>query len=316
MSDATAKLRVIRTEAGADDVLTITLARDDGQDLPDWQPGSHVDLILPAGIERQYSLCGPIDNPREWQISVLHTLESRGGSDWIHANVRAQETLTVRGPRNKFPLVEAQHYLFIAGGIGITPILPMIKSLIARGHEDWRLVFGGRSRTSMAHLAELEPYADHVTVWPEDEKGRLDLETILGSPRIGTAVYCCGPEGLIKAVERQCRSWPPGTLHVERFRPAPDTGDNVDTAFEVTAAVSGVSVIVEVGQTIVEALEGYGVSIPTSCGEGVCGTCETRVLSGVPDHRDSVLSPEERASGTTIIPCRSRALSPALELDV
>lgn len=308
------QLRVQRIEELSDSVLSLTLVSDN-EPLPRWEPGSHIDLVLPNGITRQYSLCGSTSDEHSWQIAVLRTVDSRGGSDWIHTKMREGEVLEVLGPRNNFPLKKASRYIFIAGGIGITPVLPMIRELEERGDPHWSLAYGGRSRGAMAFTSELQALGDRVTLWPEDETGLIDLVTVLGTPAIDTAIYCCGPESLITAVERIARSWPPGALHVERFRGA-DVSTDGDAPFEVVAVRSGVTVEVAAGQSIVGALAERGVYIQTSCSEGVCGTCETRLLAGTPEHRDAYLTDEERASGELVMPCCARAKSDRLELDV
>ncbi|MEU2006283.1 PDR/VanB family oxidoreductase [Rhodococcus sp. NPDC019627] len=303
----------------SDGVRTLSLVTPDGRPLPGWDPGAHIDLVLDDGLERQYSLCGPRDDRSRWRVAVLRASESRGGSEWVHDRIRAGDHLRVRGPRNKFPLKSARKYLFIAGGIGITPLLPMIEELDAtRPETPWTLVYGGRRRESMAFLTELGRFGDKVEIWPEEERGLIDLDTVLGTPQFGTAIYCCGPEPLIKAVERLARSWPPGSLHVERFQAPVATGAESagQATFEVVATQSGVTAEVPAGQTIVDVLAGYGISIPVSCGEGVCGTCVTKVLEGIPEHRDAVLTEEQRASGEVITPCCSRSKTPRIVLDV
>ncbi len=316
----TLRVRVEKLRAEADGVLSLSLVAADGCPLPRWEPGAHIDLLLAEGLERQYSLCGFPQDTDRWQVAVLRTPDGRGGSEWIHTHLRQGDQLRVRGPRNRFPLLPARRYVFVAGGIGITPLMPMLRQLAARPETSWRLVYGGRRRASMAFLPELERFGDRVTVWPQDERGLLDLDTALGEPEVGVAIYCCGPEALIGAVERRCRSWPPGTLHVERFaaRDAPDAPDagRGNLAFEVVAARSGVAVQVAGDRTIVDTLAEHGIHIPVSCGEGVCGTCETAVLDGVPDHRDALLSDAEKEAGTTMMPCCSRARTPRLVLDV
>lgn len=299
-------------------VRSLSLIAADGRPLPDWAPGAHIDLVLDDGLERQYSLCGPRGDRSRWRVAVLRASESRGGSKWVHDRIRVGDNIRVRGPRNKFPLKTARKYVFIAGGIGITPLLSMIEELDAtRPETPWTLVYGGRHRESMAFLTELGHFGDRVEIWPEDERGLIDLDAVLGTPQFGTAIYCCGPEPLIKAVERLSRSWPPGSLHVERFQAPIITGAEAsESTFEVVATQSGVTAQVPAGQTIVDVLAGYGIDIPVSCGEGVCGTCETRVLEGIPEHRDAVLTEEQRASGEVITPCCSRSKTPRIVLDV
>ena len=211
-----ADLVVQQAETVADGVVTLTLADRSGGSLPPWTPGAHIDLILDDELTRQYSLCSSPGQPGTWRVGVLRTPDSRGGSAKVHATLSTGATVRVRGPRNHFPLVSSPRYQFIAGGIGITPMLPMIAEAEASG-ADWTLLYGGRERASMAFVDELERYGDKVTINPQDEKGRLDLVSVLGTPRPDTLVYCCGPEGLLTAVEELCQDWPPGALHLERF---------------------------------------------------------------------------------------------------
>jgi ferredoxin-NADP reductase len=311
------RLRVAALVWEAEGVVSVHLRRPDGGDLPAWEPGAHVDLRLPGSVTRQYSLDGPPADRSLWRVSVLREPASRGGSRAVHEALRPGEEIDVGGPRNRFPLVDAPEYLFVAGGIGITPLLPMLEQAASRGAR-WSLLYGGRTRASMAFLPELARYGDRVQVRPQDEYGLLDLEPFLGTPREGTAVYCCGPEPLLAAVERICAPWPPGTLHTERFTAAPreSDGDDADGEFELVLQRTGRSVTVPEGRTILEALEDHGIEAPNSCREGICGTCETKVVEGVPDHRDSLLSPEEREANDTMMICVGRARCARLVLDL
>ncbi|MEU5672866.1 PDR/VanB family oxidoreductase [Micromonospora sp. NPDC047762] len=309
-----AELVVAGREEVAAEVVAICLRRADGGDLPGWTPGAHIDLELSAGLARQYSLCGDPVNRSVLRIAVRREPNGRGGSRLVHERLTVGATVRVSGPRNTFPLVAARRYLFVAGGIGITPIAPMVAAADAAG-ADWRLVYGGRSRASMAFATTLrERYGDRVSLHPQDETGLLDLVGLLGRPGTGL-VYCCGPEALISAVEEHCRRWPPGCLHVERFTPLGDTGAP-ETTIEVELALSGRTVIVPPGTPILQAVEEAGVPVLSSCREGTCGTCETPVLDGVPEHRDSLLTEQERAAGDTMMICVSRAITPRLVLEL
>ena len=310
------RLIVDRVADVADGVRALSLRDPAGDALPRWQPGAHIDVLLAPGLERQYSLCGDPEDVNAWRIAVLREPESRGGSEYVHERLRAGAAVEVRGPRNHFPLLDASSYLIIAGGIGITPILPMVRELDARG-ADWHLVYGGRRRASMAFTDEIGTYPPgHVTIWPEDECGLIDLAGTLGAPRDGVAIYCCGPEGLIAAVEEQCSRWPKGALHTERFRPRADLPSGPSTSFEVVLEYSQITVTVGPDQSIAEAVELAGVDIPTSCREGTCGTCETWVLEGIPDHRDSVLDEIDREANDRMMVCCSRSKTPRLVLDL
>jgi ferredoxin-NADP reductase len=288
----------------ADGVVVLTLRGD----LPPWEPGAHVDLVTPEG-PRQYSLCGDPADEGVWRIGVLREPDGRGGSAFVHDELLPGATVRVRGPRNHFPLLPSPSYLFIAGGIGITPLLPMIDAAGA----DWRLVYGGRTRTSMAFLDALQP-DPRVTVAPQDETGLLDLDALLGEPRADTLVYCCGPEPLLAAVEERCASWPAGSLRVERFGPKPVAG--ASTSFEVELTQSGVTLTVPADRSILDVVEEAGVTVLSSCSEGTCGTCETAVLDGEIDHRDSVLTTDEQSEGDCMMICVSRASCARLVLDL
>jgi ferredoxin-NADP reductase len=309
------ELRVESIEHVATDVVSIALVAPGAEPLPPWEPGAHIDLCLGNGLVRQYSLCGSPADDRRWLVAVLRAPDGRGGSDWVHTRLRAGELVTVRGPRNRFRLAPAGRYIFIAGGIGVTPLLPMVEAL-QRGGADWQLFYGGRSRATMAYLPRLAATEGRVTVVPEDECGMLDLDHILAEPGIGVRIYACGPPGLLAAVEYRCRSWPPGALHVERFHAEPSAEPVPDSAFEVEARQSGVFAEVPPGRTIVEVLEEHNVFVQVSCGEGVCGTCISTVLEGEPDHRDAVLTEGEHAAGELITPCCSRARTSRIVLDL
>lgn len=305
-----------RKEELAAGVVRLTLRHPAGDPLPEWEPGAHLDLVLGEGMVRQYSLCGDPADRGVLQVAVLREPDGRGGSAWVHDHLSTGDTVRIRGPRNHFRLVGSPRYLFVAGGIGITPIVPMIARAEASG-ADWRLVYGGRSRASMAFREELVArYGDRVEIRPQDETGLLDLDELLGAPRDGVAVYCCGPEPLLAAVEQRCAVWPPGSLHVERFSPKAGADAGERTTFEVELAASGRTVTVPPDKSILAAVEEAGVSVLSSCQEGTCGTCETPVLDGVPDHRDSLLTDEERAANDTMMICVSRSCGPRLVLDL
>jgi ferredoxin-NADP reductase len=293
----------------ADGVVGLTLRRPDGALLPTWTPGAHVDLLLGNGLVRQFSLCGDPADRSTLRVTVLREQAGRGGSAYVHSDVVAGSALRIRGPRNNFELVPARRYLFVAGGIGVTPILPMVAAV-----HDWRLVYGGRTRRSMAFLDELARYGDRVEIHPQDEDGLLDVTGLLGTPEPDTAIYCCGPEPLLAAVTRASEHWPAGALHVERFTPVADTGGA--GPIEVELARSGRTIAVPADCSILAAVEAAGIAVLSSCREGTCGTCETDVLAGVPDHRDSLLTDAERAAGDTMMICVSRAIGPRLVLDL
>ena len=310
-----ATLRVVGKTVVAEDVMTLELAAPSGGRLRDWTPGSHVDLLLPNGLTRQYSLCGDRRDPGTYRVGVLREPAGHGGSAFVHDELAVGDVVGVAGPRNNFPLVPSESYLFVAGGIGITPLLPMIAQAEQLG-ADWRLLYGGRRRASMAFLDELQAYGDRVRVVPQDEEGLLDLATFLGRPRPGVRIYSCGPAPLLAAMERACADWPAHTLRTERFV-ADETGAPVRTTpFEVELARTGATVTVTPDMTIVDALGRMGVEVLTSCRRGVCGTCETTVLEGRPDHRDALLDADERDAADCMYVCVSRAISDRLVLDL
>lgn len=305
------ELVVERRESAAEDVLVLTLRHPSGAELPVWEPGAHIDLVLGPGLERQYSLCGdPADRDR-WRIAVLRERDGRGGSAHVHERVRPGDKVRTRGPRNHFRLEPAGRYRFVAGGIGITPVLPMLAAAEAAG-ADWTLLYGGRTRASMAFTGELARYGERVTLAPEDETGLPALAPVLDGLPEDTLVYCCGPGPLLDAVEERC---PAGVLRVERFRPR-EQGTGAESEFEVVLARSGRTLTVAPDVSVLDTVRGAGVEVLHSCTEGTCGTCETEVLEGDPDHRDSVLTEEERAAGETMLICVSRCRGRRLVLDL
>ncbi|MGW7689564.1 PDR/VanB family oxidoreductase [Streptomyces asiaticus] len=312
-------LLVARREEVASDVVALTLRHPAGRDLPAWEPGAHLDLVLDAGPTRQYSLCGDPADRASWRIAVLRAPAGRGGSAQVHDTLTEGSSVRVRGPRNHFALRPAARYLFIAGGIGITPLLPMTAAAEAAG-ADWRLLYGGRTRASMAFADELaSAYGDKVRLVPQDEEGLLDLAPYLTAPAgPGTLVYCCGPEPLLQVAEAACRDWPEGSLRTERFQPRTDDAgtESGSRAFELVLTRSGLTLTVEPERSVLRTVEAAGVPVLYSCEEGTCGTCETDVVEGEVDHHDSVLTDEERASGETMMICVSRCLGPRLVLDL
>jgi ferredoxin-NADP reductase len=319
MDDAVAELpvRVRQLTWESEDVVSIRLEDPAGCPLPSWAPGAHLDIQLPNDLVRQYSLCGSPDDANVYRIAVLREQVSRGASDFLHDRLRVGDLLTIRGPRNHFAFAPAPTLLFIAGGIGITPLLPMMSDAEAAG-ADWRLLYGGRHRASMAFLEELEQYGERVSIAPEDEVGLLDLDAWLNQLGDDARVYCCGPEPLLGAVEELCASRPSGFLRVERFAAKPGATDSSesDESFTVRCVRSDVEVKVEIGQSILATLRNAGLDLPSSCEEGVCGTCEVRVLEGEVDHRDSILSEDERAHGETMMLCVSRTHDQLLVLEL
>ncbi|GAA2425707.1 PDR/VanB family oxidoreductase [Streptomyces macrosporus] len=300
----------------AEGVVALTLAHPEGARLADWTPGAHIDLILPNGLTRQYSLCGDRWDAYTYRIAVLREPAGRGGSAHVHDELAVGSRVGVGGPRNHFPLVPGERYLFLAGGIGITPLLPMIHQAELLG-SDWQLAYGGRSRTSMAFREELvAAYGERVHLIPQDEMGLIDLAAWLGSPRPDVRVYCCGPAPLLAAVERECAAWPVYALRTERFTAAASAPPVRKDPFEVELRRSGRTVTVAPGVSVLDALREAGAEVLSSCRQGTCGTCLVPVLAGRVDHRDAVLADHDRAAGDCMLPCVSRAVDDRLVLDL
>ncbi|MFI9583535.1 PDR/VanB family oxidoreductase [Streptomyces sp. NPDC052236] len=305
----------------AEGVVSLTLRHPSGGRLPGWEPGAHVDLLLDdcgspgLTLTRQYSLCGDPADRTAWQVAVGREPAGRGGSAYVHDKLTEGSSVRVRGPRNNFALLPAARYLFVAGGIGITPILPMTAAAEAAG-ADWTLLYGGRTRGSMAFTGRLAAYGEKVTIAPADETGLLDLASYLGSPAPDTLVYCCGPEPLLNAAEEQCGTWPAGALHVERFTARAADPEAASDSFELELLQSGLTLTVPADRSILQTVEDAGVQVLFSCTEGTCGTCETDIVEGEADHRDSVLTAEEQAANESMMICVSRCRGPRLVLDL
>lgn len=309
----------------ADGVVSLHLVRPDRKPLPDWDPGAHLELKLPSGIVRQYSLTGVSKAADEYVIAVLHEPNGRGGSREVHAANLVGRTVQVRGPRNLFRLVPSSKFLFIAGGIGVTPLLPMAAQISSQGRP-WKFFFGGRSRQTMAFSDELLALpGGTVTLVPQDTQGLLDVPAILADADEYTAVFVCGPEALLEVVQRVYREiFPSGTLHLERFTPtpaaseegSPTSGQDGLSSYTVELRRTGKTVEVTGGRSVLEAIRELVPGAASSCEQGFCGTCETPVLEGVPEHRDTVLSDEERAESATMMICVGRSQTPRLVLDL
>lgn len=307
------RLLITRHETVADGVVQLRL---EGDQLPAWKPGAHLDLVLPSGLVRQYSLCGDPEDTSSYTVAtrlIGREQGGRGGSREVHEQLQEGTEVEVRGPRNRFPLAEADAYAFVAGGIGITPILPMLREVEAAGRE-WRLLYGGRSRASMPFLEEVEKLAGttagRVTVVAEDEGGRPDLAAFLADLAPSAAVHVCGPEGLMEAVAARL---PEGAeLHLERFTPHTSTEGN--GTFEVELRRSRRTLSVAADTTVLSAVRAELPNTAYSCEQGFCGTCQQRVLEGEIDHRDELLTDAERADSMLI--CVSRAGGDRIVLDM
>lgn len=304
---------VTRCAVIAEDALRIDFERADGEDLPSWSPGAHVDLMLPIG-DRQYSLCGDESNLSTWTVVVLREAAGRGGSAWLHEKVHPGMTLRIRGPQNHFALEPATKYLFIAAGIGITAIIPMVRA-VARAGAEWRLDYAVSSTRRMAFNVEIDALGDdRVTIYISDEGRRLQVGSI--RPEAGELVYACGPARLLDALAVRSAEWDADALRVERFDPVQPGAPARSDPFLVDLVLSGATVEVEPDESILDAVERAGVFVLSSCREGTCGTCETVVVDGAVDHRDSILTASERRANDRMMICVSRSASGRLRLDL
>jgi vanillate O-demethylase ferredoxin subunit len=317
---STVQVRVTSKTCEADAICSYELVRLDGAPLPAFEAGAHIDVHLSDKLVRQYSLCNAPGETHRYQIGVLRDADSRGGSQAMHDHIDTGSVLTISAPKNHFPLVDAQRTLLFAGGIGVTPILAMAEALAARGAA-FEMHYSARSpeRAAFKERLAASRFAGQVHFHYDSGAAaqKLDLAALLAKPEAQTHVYVCGPQGFIEHVLGSAKAlgWPAAQLHVEYFSAAAvDTGG--DQAFEVKLASNGRIVPVPAGTTVLKALEAQGIAIPYSCEEGVCGTCLTRVLEGVPDHRDMYLTEEEQAANDQFTPCCSRAKTPVLVLDL
>jgi ferredoxin-NADP reductase len=303
-------LVVQHVHTSADDVLTVRLASPDGTPLPRWTAGAHIDIECgDTGLSRQYSLCSDPAERGHLEIAVLRDPQSRGGSAWMHANVKAGDVLKVRGPRNHFRFdASVRKAIFIAGGIGITPISAMAREAQARGI-DYELHYSGSRRGAMAMLDELAAlHGERLHVHVSDEGTRNDFDALLAQPDHDTRIYACGPARMLDALETSCAHWPDDALRVEHFASAASTLDpSREHAFEVELKDSGLVIPVAAGQTVLAALQQANIDVQSDCGEGLCGSCEVRVLAGQVDHRDKVLTRAERDAHNRMMTCCSRA---------
>jgi len=299
----------------AEDVISLDLRPVGEGTLPAFTAGAHIELQLRNGLPRNYSLANPQHERHRYYVTVKKDAASRGGSRFIHESVRVGDILPIGPPRNNFALVEdASHSLLIAGGIGITPIWCMIQRLAALGRS-WRLLYATRSRRGAAFLDEILAFGNvHLHVDDESAGAFIDLDPVIRNAPSGTHFYCCGPLPMLAAFERATAALPAEMVHVEYFSakdPIEATG-----GFDVVLARSGRTVFVPEQSTILDALLAAGIDVGHSCLEGVCGTCETKVIEGIPDHRDVVLSARERASNRTMMICCSGCKSGRLVLDL
>lgn len=314
-------VRVARKAVEAEGICSFELVAADGAPLPAFSAGAHIDVHLPGGLTRQYSLCNPPAETHRYRIAVLRDAASRGGSLAMHDQVHEGDLLTISVPRNHFPLApQAASHLLLAGGIGITPLLCMAEHLAATGGDfELHACTRSKARTAFAERIGRSAFAARVHWHFDDGDGAppIDIAAVLGSPGAGRHLYVCGPQGFMDAVLRQARAhgWPADHLHHEFFAAAP-VDANGNRPFEVRLAGSGRVIAVPADRSVVQALADAGVNLPTSCEQGVCGTCLTRVIDGEPEHRDQYLTPEEQAANDQFLPCCSRSQSARLVLDL
>jgi vanillate O-demethylase ferredoxin subunit len=313
-------VRIASKQAEALDIVSFELRDPKGRALPAFAAGAHIDVHVPGGPVRQYSLCNAPDERHRYVIAVLRDPASRGGSAGIHA-LQPGETIEISDPRNHFPLDRcAKHHLLLAGGIGITPILSMAESL-SEAKSSFELHYCTRSaeRTAFAQRIRQGPLASRCVFHHDDGDAsqKLDIARLLRGSDAGTHLYVCGPTGFMNWIldaARDC-GWPQARLHREYFA-ASGIGKSHDGSFELEIASSGAVITVRPDQSAVAALAEKGIVIPTSCEQGVCGTCLVRVVQGTPEHRDLCLTPDQKARGDRFTPCCSRSLTPRLVVDL
>ncbi len=320
MQKGTLTVRVNAKKNEATDIASFELTSLDGSDLPPFSAGAHIDVHLAPGLVRQYSLCNSPSERHRYVIGVLRAPDSRGGSVLLHNGIRNGSRLSISMPRNNFALVPAaKRSVLFAGGIGITPILSMAEHLW-REDSPFEMHYCARSRERLAFSAHISasPYADRVLFHFDNgiPAQMLDPPETLKHPDAETHIYVCGPAGFIANIAAAARSagWSETQIHFEHF--AAQVPQGSATRFTVTLAQSGTTIFVEPNETVVQALARCGIDIPVACQQGLCGTCMTRILAGVPDHRDQLLTPTERALNEYFLPCCSKALSPEMVLDL
>lgn len=320
MNTAVQSLTVLVADvrAEAKDVITLELRPIGGGELPSFTPGAHLDLHLPNGLMRNYSLTNDWRERNRYVIGVGRAADSRGGSSYVHNSIRAGAQLKISPPRNNFPLNEnSASFLFIAGGIGITPIMSMVRWCEAN-EKPWRLIYAARSRQRTAFYEDLCALAaDRIHFHFDDESGQvLDVAQAISSWSEGESIYCCGPAPLMEAVKALTEHLPSESVRFEWFTVPESDQPHESNSFTVRLERSDVEFEVPENKSILEVLEEHGFEIPFSCREGLCGTCVTNVCAGEPDHRDYVLSDEERESGKMMTVCCSRSKSSVLTLDL
>ena len=311
---------VVSRKNEAQDICSYELARVDDSALPGFSAGAHIDVHLPGGLIRQYSLCNHPEERHRYLIGVLKDPDSRGGSQCLHEQINTGDRLRISEPRNLFPLAhQARRSLLFAGGIGITPILCMAERL-AHSDADFELHYCARSSERAAFVERIKnsSFADRVFLhFDEQPETALNAARVLAQPGENVHLYVCGPGGFMQHVLDSARAqgWQEDSLHREYFAATPTETSN-DGSFSVKVGSTGQVFEVPTDKTVVQVLESHGIDIAMSCEQGICGTCLTRVLEGVPDHRDLFLTENEQALNDQFTPCCSRSKSPLLVLDL
>jgi vanillate O-demethylase ferredoxin subunit len=314
------QVRVRTKNVEAEGVCSFELVADDGGLLPTFSAGAHIDVYIAPGLIRQYSLCNAPSERDRYRVAVLLEPQSRGGSSGMHEKIQVGDLVRISHPKNHFELTLANHSLLLAGGIGVTPILSMAHTLHVMGKE-FEMHYCGRSADRMAFLSEIgdSAFVNHVKIHTDDGLPELkfDADGILANPSVDTHLYVCGPSGFMDYVLATARrhGWSENQLHREYFAGV-DTKQASDATFEVRIASSGKIFQIPADKSVIDVLTSNGVDIPFSCESGVCGTCLTGLLEGIPDHRDTYLTDAEREVNNQFTPCCSRAKSPLLVLNI
>ena len=315
-SSALIEVRLAAIRYAARDTNIFEFRRPDDKPLPAYAPGAHVDMHLPSGHLRNYSLIVARPDPGVYTFAIKRDPASRGGSRYIHDELHVGRTLKISAPRNNFPLNEdARDTILLAGGIGITPIWCMVQRL-AELKRSWKLHYGCRSRADMAFLAELEGLGGAAFHFDDEAGGVLDVAGIVGAAPKDAHLYCCGPTPMLNAFEAATRGWPREQIHIEYFTPRQEPANAKKGGFTVELARSGQEFFIPEGRTILEVLLDEGVDVDYSCELGICGACEQRIISGTPEHHDSILTEEEQAENRRVMICCAGCKTERLVLDL
>lgn len=320
------EVRVSQMTYEAEGVLSIRLSRiESAEPLPAWQPGAHIDIYVPDGSTRQYSLCGDPNDLSSWQIAVLRETEGRGGSAYVHDELRVGQRLLVTRPKNNFKLEDAEHHTLVAGGVGITPIMVMAEHLAAE-HKPFQLIYGGRTANSMAFRRRLDALGDRVTLLAEDTDGRPDLDALMKDLPPRGLVYVCGPVGLLRAVQDAADAAHGTDQDVVRYELFSRAGleaaagsaaaEAPSDKYELVLTESGHTLRLDLEANILETVLALGVDVENDCRDGICGSCVTRIREGSVDHRDFVLTKREQKAMDQMMICVSRPTCPRLELEL